>query len=104
VGLSAQPTAAAQIAGPLLVQQVLWVDTASFLVSGGTLPLIRASLNAQLVDFASPPPSSTNGPHMRSARPDGEMDQRSKLMFDAGSNILVQAGPSINDRCTLDER
>jgi MFS family permease len=46
---------AAQIAGPLLagllitvapVQQVLWVDAASFLVSAGTLLLIRASFNA----------------------------------------------------------
>ena len=26
------------------------------------------------------------------------------LVFDAGSTILVQAGPSINDRGTLDER
>jgi MFS family permease len=46
---------AAQIAGPLLagllitvapVQQVLWVDAASFLVSAGTLLLIRAAFNA----------------------------------------------------------
>jgi hypothetical protein len=46
---------AAQIAGPLLagllitvapVQQVLWVDAASFLVSAGTLLLIGASFNA----------------------------------------------------------
>jgi MFS family permease len=46
---------AAQIAGPLLagllitvapVQQVLWVDAASFLVSAGTLFLIRTSFNA----------------------------------------------------------
>ena len=46
---------AAQIAGPLLagllitvapVQQVLWVDAASFLVSAGTLALIGASFNA----------------------------------------------------------
>jgi MFS family permease len=46
---------AAQIAGPLLagllitvapVQQVLWVDAASFLVSAGTLLLIGRTLNA----------------------------------------------------------
>ena len=46
---------AAQIAGPLLagllitvapVQQVLWVDAASFLVSAGTLALIRRNFNA----------------------------------------------------------
>jgi MFS family permease len=45
----------AQIAGPLLagllvtvapVQQVLWVDAASFLVSAGTLALITAAFNA----------------------------------------------------------
>jgi hypothetical protein len=41
---------------------------------------------------------------MLSVRPAGEMDQRSKLVFDAGSTMLVQAGPSILDRCTLDER
>jgi MFS family permease len=46
---------AAQIAGPLLagllitlapIQQVLWVDAASFLVSAGTLVLIRTAFNA----------------------------------------------------------
>jgi hypothetical protein len=41
---------------------------------------------------------------MRSVRPAEEMDQRSMLVFDAGSTILVQAGSSIDDRCTLDER
>jgi MFS family permease len=48
---------AAQIAGPLLagllitmvpVQQVLWVDAASFLVSAGTLALIARTFNAPL--------------------------------------------------------
>jgi MFS family permease len=46
---------AAQIAGPLLagllitvapIQQVLWVDAASFLVSAGTLVLLSAAFNA----------------------------------------------------------
>jgi hypothetical protein len=49
------------------------------------------------------PPAQTAA-RMRSVWPAGEMDQRSKLVFDAGSTILVQAGPSIHDRCTLDER
>jgi MFS family permease len=50
---------AAQVAGPLLagllitvvpVQQVLWADAASFLVSAGTLVLIGASFNAPRPD------------------------------------------------------
>ena len=52
---------AAQVAGPLLagllitvapVQQVLWVDAASFLVSAGTLALIATAFNAPRDDQA----------------------------------------------------